>query len=49
MDIRQYRVIYNLTEDIRKALEEGLAPEIREEILGRDTVGSPGNQSCYGY
>jgi translation initiation factor IF-2 len=38
VDIRLYRIIYDLIEDIRKALEEGLAPEIREETLGRAEV-----------
>jgi translation initiation factor IF-2 len=38
VDVRQYRVIYDVTEDIRRALEEGLAPEIREEILGHAEV-----------
>jgi translation initiation factor IF-2 len=38
VDIRNYRVIYNVIDDVRKALEEGLAPEIREETLGRAQV-----------
>jgi len=38
VDVRLYRVIYDLTEDIRKALSEGLAPEIREETLGHAEV-----------
>ncbi len=38
VSIRQYRVIYDLTEDVRKALEEGLAPDIREETLGHAEV-----------
>ncbi|MGC9453225.1 MAG: translation initiation factor IF-2 [Phycisphaerae bacterium] len=38
IDIRTYRVIYDITEDIRKALEEGLAPEVREETVGRAEV-----------
>ena len=38
VDIRLYRVIYEIVEDIRKALEEGLEPEIREETLGRAEV-----------
>ncbi len=36
--IRHYRVIYNILEDVRDALEKGLAPEIREEILGQAEV-----------
>jgi len=38
VDIRLYRVIYEVIEDVRKALEEGLAPEIRQETLGRAEV-----------
>ena len=38
VDIRRYRVIYNIIDDIRRMLEEGLAPEIREEIIGRAQV-----------
>jgi translation initiation factor IF-2 len=38
VEIRNYRVIYDITEDIRKLLEEGLAPEIREETLGRAEI-----------
>ncbi len=38
VDIRLYRIIYDIIEDIRKALEEGLAPEIRMETLGRAEV-----------
>ncbi len=38
VEIRSYRVIYDLIEDVRKALEEGLEPEIREETLGRAEV-----------
>jgi len=36
--VRLYRVIYDIIEDIRKAMEEGLAPEIREETLGRAEI-----------
>jgi len=38
VDIRQYRIIYDLLEDVRRALAEGLAPEIREEIIGHAQV-----------
>lgn len=38
IDIRLYRVIYDITEDMRRALEEGLEPEIREETLGQAEV-----------
>ena len=38
VDIRLYRVIYDITEDIRTVLEEGLAPEIREETIGHADV-----------
>ncbi len=38
IDIRLYRVIYDITEDMRGALEKGLIPEIREKLLGRGEV-----------
>ena len=38
VDIRLYRVIYEMLEDVRKALAEGLAPEIREEVIGHAQV-----------
>jgi translation initiation factor IF-2 len=38
VDIRLYRVIYDMIEDIRRALEEGLTPEVREESLGHAEV-----------
>lgn len=38
VDIRPYRVIYDITEDILRVMEGGLAPEIREESLGRAEV-----------
>ncbi|MCK4276889.1 MAG: translation initiation factor IF-2, partial [Phycisphaerae bacterium] len=38
VDIRQYRVIYEIIEDVQRALEEGLAPEIREETAGRAEI-----------
>jgi len=38
VDIRVYRVIYNIIDDIHKALEEGLTPEIREETIGRAEI-----------
>ena len=38
IEIRLYRVIYDVLEDVRKALEEGLAPEVREQTLGRAEV-----------
>ena len=38
VDIRLYRVIYEIIEDVGKVLAEGLAPEIREEMLGRADV-----------
>jgi translation initiation factor IF-2 len=38
VDIRLYRVIYNVTEEIRQALEGMLAPEIEEKQLGRVEV-----------
>jgi translation initiation factor IF-2 len=38
VDIRLYRVIYHLTDDIHKALEGMLAPERHEEFKGRAEV-----------
>ncbi len=38
VDIRLYRVIYDMIEDIRRALEEGLTPEVKEEVLGHAQV-----------
>ncbi len=38
IDIRLYRVIYSLTDEIRAALEGMLAPAIREETRGRAEV-----------
>ena len=34
LDLRYYNVIYELVDDIKKALEKRLAPEIREEVVG---------------
>ena len=38
VDIRTYRVIYEIIDDVRRALEEGLAPEIREETIGHAEI-----------
>ena len=38
VDVRLYRVIYEAIEDVRKAMEEGLAPEVKEETLGHADV-----------
>ena len=38
VDIRSYNVIYNVEEDVKKALEGLLEPEIKEEIVGRAVV-----------
>ena len=38
IDIRLYRVIYDITEDMQRVMEGGLAPEIREELLGRAEI-----------
>jgi translation initiation factor IF-2 len=38
VDVRTYRVIYQLTDDIRQALVGMLAPETHEEILGEVEV-----------
>lgn len=38
VEIRSYRVIYNITDDLRKAAEGLLAPEVREEVIGHAEV-----------
>ncbi len=38
VDIRTYRVIYEIIDDVKRALEEGLAPEIREETVGHAEI-----------
>ena len=38
VEIRSYRVIYNITDDLRKAAEGLLAPELREEVVGHAEV-----------
>lgn len=38
VEIRNYQVIYHIVEDMRKAAEGLLAPEIREEVLGHAEV-----------
>ena len=38
IEIRTYQVIYDITDDMRKAAEGMLAPEIREEVLGHAEV-----------
>ncbi len=38
IEIRTYDVIYDITDDIRKAAEGLLAPEIRQEVLGHAEV-----------
>jgi translation initiation factor IF-2 len=38
VDIRTYRVIYDIVEDMKLALEKGLAPEVREEELGQAEI-----------
>ncbi|HUT58940.1 MAG TPA: EF-Tu/IF-2/RF-3 family GTPase, partial [Phycisphaerae bacterium] len=38
VDVRLYRVIYEVIDDLRTALEKGLAPEIRTETLGRAEI-----------
>ena len=45
LDVRYYKVIYELLDDVRAILEDMLIPEVREEILGtaevRDVFRSP--------
>ena len=38
VEIRNYQVIYHIVEDMKKAAEGMLAPEIREEVLGHAEV-----------
>jgi len=38
VEIRTYQVIYDITDDLKKAAEGMLAPELREEILGHADV-----------
>jgi translation initiation factor IF-2 len=38
VEIRTYQVIYDITDDLRKAAEGLLAPELREEVLGHAEV-----------
>lgn len=38
VEIRTYQVIYDITDDLKKAAEGMLAPEVREEVLGHAEV-----------
>lgn len=38
VEIRSYRVIYDITDDIKKAAEGLLEPDVREEVLGHAEV-----------
>jgi translation initiation factor IF-2 len=38
VEIRQYQVIYHITEDIKKAAEGLLEPELRQEVIGHAEV-----------
>jgi len=38
VDVRLYRVIYDVIDDVKRALEGMLAPELREEVLGHAEV-----------
>ena len=38
IEIRTYDVIYNITDDMRKAVEGLLAPELRQQVLGHAEV-----------
>ena len=38
MEIRLYQVIYDIVDDIKKAVEGMLAPELRQEVLGHAEV-----------
>jgi translation initiation factor IF-2 len=38
VEIRNFRIIYDLIEAIRKVMEEGLAPEVGEEVIGHADI-----------
>ncbi len=38
VEVRNYRIIYDITEDVKKSLEGMLSPETKEEILGTAEV-----------
>jgi translation initiation factor IF-2 len=38
VDIRTYRIIYEMIDDVRNVLEKGLAPEIKTQRLGQAEV-----------
>jgi translation initiation factor IF-2 len=38
VDVRNYRVIYDIVDDVKKAMEGMLAPQKREEVLGHAEV-----------
>jgi translation initiation factor IF-2 len=38
VDIRLYEIIYRMTEDIEKALQGMLEPEVKEKVIGRAQV-----------
>ncbi|MEM9753020.1 MAG: translation initiation factor IF-2, partial [Planctomycetota bacterium] len=38
VDVRSYRVIYDVTDDIKKGLEGMLAPEVSEDVVGTAEV-----------
>jgi translation initiation factor IF-2 len=38
VDVREYRIIYDAVEDLRKALEGLLAPKLKRHFVGRAEV-----------
>ena len=48
VDLRYYSVIYELIDDVRKALSGLLAPELREEIVGTAQVKDVFKSSAFG-
>jgi translation initiation factor IF-2 len=38
IEIRTYNVIYELLDDVKKAMEDRLAPQLREEVTGRAEI-----------
>lgn len=48
VDVRQYRIIYDAVEDIKKALEGLLAPKLKRHFVGRAEIRQVFNLSKFG-
>jgi translation initiation factor IF-2 len=48
VDIRYYGIIYDVIEDVRKAMSGMLSPEVREEIIGLAEVKDVFKSSAFG-